>query len=530
MIKTGKAGSGVYGVVYTAKMDQEYKKEVAVKRNIVDKTTSFSGSIKELDILNKLRGHPYIAELLYVSIGNPFSRPNSPIKTSSVSYKDDNLYFIFEKADMDGFAMIHESDIHIVYLKLAMVNLLLALEYMHSRGIIHRDLKPSNLLWLMDKDNPKMKICDFGLSKIYSRQIPQTPGVVTSWYRAPEICAKMNDYTKKVDIWSAGCILFEMVSKCPFMNGSRDDNKNLLSEMIGRMPHVSKEEIKYLTKNNKIKLTQAASPRHRFTFREQLNLNNKQIEDFNSFPLDGAKYPEFLDLLDCLLVLDPRKRFTATDALNHHFFKPYKYIIDWTRKNYNPQPLPPHNIFIIDCPEKKWASRAAFTFYNKRKEYSWYNHRIIFQSLSIFDRFLYYYTQNICGDNNKQNSKYIGKYMTKYTANLKYLVCLYISIKYFTTLKIQIPFTDIINPEYNTNKALIEAEQFELELIRDILQFNIYQDTPLEIADKLNITLSEYNIRDLLLIYGQYKTNGETTAGEIFNKFIEQTTGKKIKK
>lgn len=59
MIKKGKAGSGTYGVVYNAtspdKNGNQY--DVAVKRNIIDSGISFSGSIKELDLLNRLRGH-----------------------------------------------------------------------------------------------------------------------------------------------------------------------------------------------------------------------------------------------------------------------------------------------------------------------------------------------------------------------------------------------------------------------------------------------------------------------------------------
>ena len=72
MIKTGKAGRGTYGVVYTAKSSTDPNVEFAVKRNIIDKTTDFSGSLKELDMLNRLKDHPFIVNLLYVKIGNPF--------------------------------------------------------------------------------------------------------------------------------------------------------------------------------------------------------------------------------------------------------------------------------------------------------------------------------------------------------------------------------------------------------------------------------------------------------------------------
>ena len=243
MIKIGKAGSGTYGVVYTAKMKEQPNIELAVKRNIVDITTHFSGSLKELDILNRLCGHPYIVKLLYVSFGNPFVVPNSPVRGNGVFYKDDYLYFVFEHAQRNGHTLIYSNDIHIIYLKIAMFQILLAVEYMHSKGIIHRDIKLSNLLWFIEDGNTAVKLCDFGLSKPYSNQDIQSPRVVTSWYRAPEICARCSDYDYKSDLWSVGCIFYEMVKKIPLLNGYPDDDTKLLSKIIGTTPIVTVQDI-----------------------------------------------------------------------------------------------------------------------------------------------------------------------------------------------------------------------------------------------------------------------------------------------
>ena len=120
MIKKGKVGSGTYGIVYRAETtNNRYK--LAVKRNIVEKTTNFSGSLRELDILNKLRGHPYIVDLCYVSFGNPFSKPNSPLRGSDRRLKDDYLFFVFKEATSDCYDVIHEYNLHFGHLKLAMV-------------------------------------------------------------------------------------------------------------------------------------------------------------------------------------------------------------------------------------------------------------------------------------------------------------------------------------------------------------------------------------------------------------------------
>ena len=85
---------------------------------------------------------------------------------------------------------------------------------MNGKGIIHRDIKPSNMLWFRaGGDNRLFKLCDFGLAKVLSGQENTTPKVVTSWYRAPEISFRWNDYSFDSDIWSMGCVFFEMMTK-----------------------------------------------------------------------------------------------------------------------------------------------------------------------------------------------------------------------------------------------------------------------------------------------------------------------------
>jgi serine/threonine protein kinase len=80
--------------------------------------------------------------------------------------------------------------------------------YLHQNQIIHRDLKPDNILL----KNNIIKIADFGLSKPISINNHYSHQVVTLPYRAPEIVKKLN-YSFPIDIWSLGCILYEMMTK-----------------------------------------------------------------------------------------------------------------------------------------------------------------------------------------------------------------------------------------------------------------------------------------------------------------------------
>ncbi|GMH76389.1 hypothetical protein TrST_g6567 [Triparma strigata] len=82
-----------------------------------------------------------------------------------------------------------------------------------SKPILHRDLKPANIL--LDK-NMNAKLCDFGLATELagSHKLAQTIGVGTPYYMSPELVNNQR-YDERSDIWSVGCIIYEMASLSP---------------------------------------------------------------------------------------------------------------------------------------------------------------------------------------------------------------------------------------------------------------------------------------------------------------------------
>jgi uncharacterized RDD family membrane protein YckC len=91
------------------------------------------------------------------------------------------------------------------------------LSYLHERGIVHRDLKPGNVFF----DDGYVKIGDYGLSKFISvsRHSAQTASVGTVHYMAPEIGS--GDYSRGVDIYALGVMLYEMLlGRVPFEGSS----------------------------------------------------------------------------------------------------------------------------------------------------------------------------------------------------------------------------------------------------------------------------------------------------------------------
>ena len=112
-----------------------------------------------------------------------------------------------------------------------------AVDYCHNNSICHRDLKPENLLYLnagSEKDNP-IKVIDFGLSQIISPKNKLKTKVGTAYYVAPEILK--GNYTEKCDVWSAGVILYIILSGDPPFNGPSDtDIYNKIAQMKFSFP------------------------------------------------------------------------------------------------------------------------------------------------------------------------------------------------------------------------------------------------------------------------------------------------------
>jgi NIMA (never in mitosis gene a)-related kinase len=96
------------------------------------------------------------------------------------------------------------------------VQICLALKHIHDRKILHRDIKPDNIFLMASKI---IKLGDFGVAKVLSNTLACAETQTgTPYYTSPEICLGKR-YNHKTDVWSLGCVLFEMVTMTHAFHG-----------------------------------------------------------------------------------------------------------------------------------------------------------------------------------------------------------------------------------------------------------------------------------------------------------------------
>ncbi|XP_043593670.1 phosphorylase b kinase gamma catalytic chain, skeletal muscle/heart isoform isoform X2 [Bombus pyrosoma] len=226
-----------------------------------DGHTMKDATLQEVQILRRVAGHPYIIELHDVFESSTF------------------IFLIFEickNGELFDYltSVVTLSEKKTRYI---MRQVFEGVQHVHNQGIVHRDLKPENIL--LD-DNLNVKITDFGFARLLKAgeklyDLCGTPG-----YLAPEVlkCNMFENaegYGHEVDIWACGVIMFTLLVGCP-----------------------------------------------PFWHRKQMIMLRNIMEGKYSFTspewADITEAPK--DLIRKLLVVDPKKRISIKEALEHSFF------------------------------------------------------------------------------------------------------------------------------------------------------------------------------------------------------------------
>ncbi|XP_037512495.1 phosphorylase b kinase gamma catalytic chain, liver/testis isoform isoform X2 [Rhipicephalus sanguineus] len=225
-------------------------------------TSLYQATKREIDVLKRVAGHPYIIELHDVF---------------------ESTTFIFLVLELCRHGELFDYLTSVVALsekktKSIMKQLFEAVEFVHSKGIVHRDLKPENIL--LD-DDLNVKVTDFGFATQLAESETLTELCGTPGYLAPELLkASMYEssegYDKQVDIWACGVIMYTL--------------------LVGFPPFWHRKQM--------VMLRNIMEGKYEFC--------SPEWDDITEAPKD---------LISKLLVVDPKKRLTASQALDHCFFK-----------------------------------------------------------------------------------------------------------------------------------------------------------------------------------------------------------------
>ncbi|XP_062872409.1 serine/threonine-protein kinase D2 isoform X2 [Trichomycterus rosablanca] len=258
-------GSGQFGVVYGGK-HRKTGRDVAVK--VIDKlrfpTKQESQLRNEVAILQSLR------HLGIVNLECMFETP-------------EKVFVVMEKLHGDMLEMILSSEkgrLPERLTKFLITQILAALRHLHFKNIVHCDLKPENVLLSSAEPFPQVKLCDFGFARIIGEKSFRRSVVGTPAYLAPEVLLNQG-YNRSLDMWSVGVIMYVSLS--------------------GTFPFNEDEDI-----NDQI---------HNAAFMYPPN-PWKQIS------------PAAIDLINNLLQVKMRKRYSVDKSLSHAYLQDYQTWLD----------------------------------------------------------------------------------------------------------------------------------------------------------------------------------------------------------
>ena len=312
----GYTGHGVFSNVVRARDMARGGQEVAIKiiRNneIMHKT-----GLKELEMLRRLNeadpDDKYHCLRLYRHF---FHKKHLCLSFESLSM---NLREVLKKYGK-------HVGINILAVRSYAHQLLCALKLLRKCNIIHADIKPDNIL--VNETKSVLKLCDFGSASLVSEN-EITPYLVSRFYRAPEIIIGLK-YDFPVDLWSAGTTIYELYTgKIMFPGHSNNQMLRLFMELKGKFPNkiirrgmfkaqhfddscnFLSHETDKVTQRDKVTVmpvvNKSRSLSHELRAGERLTAEN------------NVRVTNLVDLLDKIHAIDPLKRPSVNECLNHPF-------------------------------------------------------------------------------------------------------------------------------------------------------------------------------------------------------------------
>lgn len=258
-------GRGQFGVTYLAMAKDGSKqlfacKQIHKQRKIVSKEDA-EDVRREVAIMHHLQGHPNICELL-----SAYEDKANVHLVMELCQGGELFDRIVAKGSSGGYSEKEAASIF--------RNVVRVVAQCHALGVIHRDLKPENFLLSDKTDQAVLKATDFGLSVFYKPNQVFRDVVGSAYYVAPEVLKRY--YSHECDVWSAGVILYILLCGVPPF---WDENENGIFKLVAKGAYD-------ITKEPWDKISASAK-----------------------------------DLVKKLLVVNPKQRLTAQQALQHPWLR-----------------------------------------------------------------------------------------------------------------------------------------------------------------------------------------------------------------
>ncbi|CAK9205497.1 unnamed protein product, partial [Sphagnum troendelagicum] len=310
-------GSGVFSTVVRAR-DMKAGRgdpEVVAIKIIRNNETMYRTGQQESVILRKLSG------------ADPNNRRHCVQLFSTFEYRN-HLCLVFESLHMNLREILktfgRNIGIRLTAVQAYAKQLFIALKHLRNWGVLHCDIKPDNML-VNDAKNV-LKLCDFG-SAMFAGENEITPYLVSRFYRAPEIILGL-PYDHALDVWSVGCCLYELYSgKMLFPGHTNNDMLRLHMELKGPF---SKKMLKkaafvdeHFDQDYNFCAVEEDPVTKKIVKRIMVNIKPKDMgllfASSRTCDEDPKTVAQFKDLLEKMFILDPDKRMTVSQALNHPF-------------------------------------------------------------------------------------------------------------------------------------------------------------------------------------------------------------------
>ncbi|GMS89505.1 hypothetical protein PENTCL1PPCAC_11680, partial [Pristionchus entomophagus] len=278
----GFHANGVFSNVYRGTMTQPEEREIVMKK-------SFPPS----DVRN-----PEMLLLASMRLSNPYN-----IMPLLYTYKKRHEAQICEVIILPY--MPHSLDqligkLEMTDIKLYTWQLFNGLAFLQNNNIAHRDIKPVNIL--VDHDKGELLIGDFGNAKVIDFGRSSSPYQITRFYRSPELLYGVSEYTWMVDVWSAGCVMGEMMKgRLLFPGADTDHQLSFIHESLGPPSHSDFIDMGVIEVTDEIMKNKAKKKR---TLKKHMP----------SAPKESIKF------LSQVLQYAPLQRLHGEDALSHSIF------------------------------------------------------------------------------------------------------------------------------------------------------------------------------------------------------------------